>query len=90
MANGCRICKVCGKEYEYCKTAVRTGMFRWQDVACCPEHGSEYLARIMASRNETPNLPFEPETIKEEQSIDIILDIEDDDEDDEVSEDEDE
>lgn len=49
MAKGKRICKVCGKEYEYCKTE-RPGIYRWQDVACCPEHAAQYFRRIEASR----------------------------------------
>ena len=51
MATAMKKCKVCGCEYEYCHTARRVaGVFRWQDVACSPEHGSIYLARIEASR----------------------------------------
>lgn len=51
MATATRKCKVCGKEYEYCHTVRRVaGVFRWQDVACCIEHGSTYLAQIEASR----------------------------------------
>ena len=51
MAKGIRVCKVCGNKYEYCHTARLNGeMFRWQDVACCPEHGSIYFAKIIASR----------------------------------------
>lgn len=51
MATATKKCKVCGIEYEYCHTIRRTpGVFRYQDVACCPEHGSIYLARITASR----------------------------------------
>lgn len=49
---GIRKCKVCGKEYEYCHT-FRPTTFRWQDVACCLEHGNEYFAQIAASRGET-------------------------------------
>ena len=52
MANGLRVCKVCGKEYEGCHTQ-RPNMnneFRWQEVACCPEHGAEYLRQVMISR----------------------------------------
>lgn len=53
MAKGIKICKVCGAEYEYCRTKYRdTNMFRWQDVACCAEHGSEYFAAILTSRSE--------------------------------------
>ena len=60
MAIGIKVCKVCGKEYEQCHT-LRPNLnneFRWQDVACCPEHGAEYLRRIMISRGQ---LPAEPE-----------------------------
>jgi hypothetical protein len=50
MEKGTRICKVCGKEYPYCKTERKDNAFRYQDVACCPEHGAEYLDAIMKSR----------------------------------------
>lgn len=55
MANGTRVCKVCGAEYEYCRTKYRdTSIFRYQDVACCAEHGSEYFAAVLASRSSQP------------------------------------
>lgn len=51
MSTATRTCKVCGEQYEYCHTnRTVAGIFRWQDVACCPEHGSVYLARILESR----------------------------------------
>lgn len=47
-------CRICGKEYEACRSANRvSGVFHWQSVACCVEHGAEYLALIRASRAET-------------------------------------
>lgn len=47
-------CRICGKEYEACRSAKRVaGVFHWQSVACCAEHGAEYLAQIRASRAET-------------------------------------
>ena len=52
MALGIKVCKVCGREYEACHT-LRPNInseFRWQDVACSPEHGAEYLRMILASR----------------------------------------
>lgn len=52
MARGKRICKVCGKEYEYCKTWLNDNKFRWQDVACSIECGTKYFADIEASRNK--------------------------------------
>lgn len=54
MPKGTKICKVCGVEYPYCKTENRGNRFRYQDVACCPEHGSIYFAKILESRKETP------------------------------------
>ena len=49
MEKGIRICKVCGKEYEYCHTLL-PGVFRWQDVGCCIEHAEEYFEQIRRSR----------------------------------------
>jgi len=55
MATATKICKECGKEYEYCHTARRVaGVFRWQDVACSPACGAAYLAKIRASRSVQP------------------------------------
>ena len=55
MATATKICRVCGKEYEACHTFKRiTGVFRWQEVACSPECGSIYLAKIEASRAISP------------------------------------
>ena len=56
MALGKKVCKVCGREYEACHT-LRPNLnseFRWQDVACCPEHGQEYLRKIMIARGQIP------------------------------------
>lgn len=51
MATVTKICRVCGKEYEACRSANRTsGVFRWQEVACSPECGAIYLQRINESR----------------------------------------
>lgn len=70
MPKGIRYCKICGSAYEYCRTAI-TGpeMFRWQDVACCPEHGAQYFERVMEARGQKPaEAPAqqEPEAAKAE------------------------
>lgn len=58
MATGKKVCKICGKEYECCQTNRRVeGVFRWQDVACCVEHGQEYLDQILKSRTEIAPAP---------------------------------
>lgn len=63
MAIGTKVCRVCGKEYEACHT-LRPNLnseFRWQDVACCAEHGAEYLRQIMISRGQLPDTPEQAE-----------------------------
>lgn len=51
MASAKRICRVCGKEYEACRSANRRpGVFYWQEVACSPECGQVYLRRIEEAR----------------------------------------
>ena len=88
MASATRICKVCGKEYPYCQTLRQVaGIFRWQDVACCPDHGSTYLSRVRAARGEIENEPVlhneSPESIVEEDEYDLLFEEDDYDEDDE-------
>lgn len=50
MPKAIKKCKVCGKDYEACRTFRSDGVFRWQDVACCREHGLQYLDKVLAER----------------------------------------
>lgn len=50
MPKAIKKCKVCGKEYEACRTFRTSDVFRWQDVACCREHGIEYLNKVLEAR----------------------------------------
>lgn len=51
MASEKKTCRVCGSEYEPCRTATRhPNVFHWQEVACSPECGAVYLQRIVESR----------------------------------------
>ena len=53
MATAVKRCRVCGKEYEACRSANRAaGVFRWQEVACSPECGSIYLQQIVDARKK--------------------------------------
>lgn len=45
-----KVCRVCGKEYPFCKTPNPNNDFRWQDVACSYECGAIYLDMILKSR----------------------------------------
>lgn len=52
MATAIKICRICGKAYEACRSANRSaGVFRWQEVACSPECGAAYMKKIQESRN---------------------------------------
>lgn len=52
MAAAVKTCRVCGKRYEACRTVSNlTGVFRWQEVACSPECGAEYLRRVTEARS---------------------------------------
>lgn len=50
-----RICRVCGKEYPYCKTYrdINSDKMIWQNVACSPECGKIYFDRILKSRSKS-------------------------------------
>lgn len=54
MADAKRICRVCGKAYTACRTMSTPGVFRWQEVACSPDCGEEYLRRVIAARTPQP------------------------------------
>lgn len=59
MEKTTRICKICGREYPFCYTVRHDNAFRWQDVACCPEHGTEYFKRVQIARGQL-NEPAQP------------------------------
>lgn len=55
MSSTFKKCRVCGKEYEACRSANRgDSVFRWREVACSPECGAIYLNQINESRNHAP------------------------------------
>lgn len=87
MATATKICKVCGKEYPYCHSLrLNAGVFRWQDVACSPEHASIYFARIEESRKTAKKL--ERESVEEQDQTEIEYDGFDDDDSDDDFDDE--
>lgn len=70
MAKALKVCRVCGKEYEACRTAATS--FRWQEVACSPECGQIYLKKIEESRRakEPAYVPAKREAKKFKASFD--------------------
>lgn len=52
-----KACRVCGKQYKACRTANKLdGVFHWQEVACSPECGAEYLRKVTEARNPAPTV----------------------------------
>lgn len=77
MAKFKKICKVCGKEYTACLTekAPNTGD-RWQDVACCIEHASEYFSKVYAARNgSVVETVAEIATAENEPATDVPVEV---------------
>lgn len=60
-----KTCKVCGKEYEACRTP-NPGVWRWRDVACCYEHGLQYLHDVQVARGEIVEEKVEPIAVEPE------------------------
>ena len=46
-----RFCLVCGAVYDYCTCRRENKLFRYQDVACCPEHAVIYFERQAQEQN---------------------------------------
>lgn len=77
MPSGTRKCKICGCEYPYCKT-ITHNRFRYQDVACSPEHAAEYFRRIELSRmTDTPAVDYSAGLIEDEDDELFEEDFED-------------
>lgn len=74
---GIRYCKICGEPYEYCKTEVPAGTNRWQDVACCVEHATEYFKQIAISRGEAVVTESKPTVANVDNESDEFAEIED-------------
>lgn len=70
MAGANLICRVCGKEYSACLSAKMSVGYNWKEVACCPEHGAEYLRLVLKSRGLLDNNEDENDS---EQSNDNVL-----------------
>lgn len=86
MATMVKKCKICGEEYKCCNSHKNiAGVFRWQDVACCVEHGLEYLSAIEKSRSKTPQKQ-DVESNDDYDTLDLCEDEDDfyDDEDEEI------
>lgn len=55
MKDTIKQCRVCGKDYEPCRTAKYVdGVFHWREVSCSPECGAIYLQRVIESRTPIP------------------------------------
>ena len=70
-------CRICGKEYDACSSSKKhSGVFRWQEVACSPECGSEYLKRVLQSRGQLADAPTAKKSRKKEAQNACVPDAE--------------
>ncbi len=62
-------CKVCGKQYHYCKDCEKLGS--WRAVACSPECWIKWVEMIDArdKKAETPVEPIAHENAEELESV---------------------
>lgn len=50
-----KVCRVCGKTYESCRTIkTGSGIFNWREMCCSPECGQAYFQRVEEARNPVP------------------------------------
>lgn len=84
MANH-KICKVCGKEYEPCRSIRPTdSVFNWRVVACSPQCGQEYFRRVAEARGQTSEPAvtanqfqvIEPVAVQSDEAFDEDAEIE--------------
>lgn len=55
MPKQTKICRVCGKTYESCRSIkTGSGVFNWREMCCSPECGQIYFQRVEDSRNPAP------------------------------------
>lgn len=55
MPKQTKVCRVCGKTYESCRSIkTGSGVFNWREMCCSPECGKIYFQRVQESRNPTP------------------------------------
>ncbi len=55
MPKQTKVCRVCGKTYESCRS-IKTGssVFNWREMCCSPECGQIYFQRVEEARNPAP------------------------------------
>lgn len=55
MPKQTKVCRVCGKTYESCRS-IKTGssVFNWREMCCSPECGQIYFRRVEEARNPAP------------------------------------
>lgn len=55
MPRQTKVCRVCGKTYESCRSIkTGSGVFNWREMCCSPECGKIYFQRVEEGRNPAP------------------------------------
>lgn len=57
MPKRAKVCRVCGKTYESCRSIkTGSGIFNWREMCCSPECGQIYFQRVEEARNPAPKM----------------------------------
>lgn len=65
-----KVCRVCGKTYESCKS-VKTGSsaFNWREMCCSPECGQIYFQRVQEARHQAAPAPAQENGVQRVTSV---------------------
>lgn len=74
MPKRTKVCRVCGKTYESCRSIKPgSGVFNWREMCCSPECGQIYFQRVEEARTSSSETNMEKpcwyDTVTSEESI---------------------
>ncbi len=78
MPKQTKVCRVCGKTYESCRS-IKTGsnVFNWREMCCSPECGRIYFQRVDETRHGPRKSKAKKHTRAEKAEIEIVKPSED-------------
>jgi hypothetical protein len=73
MALAKKKCRVCGKQYEACRSSKRkANVFVWREVACSYECGGIYLEQVIASRTVANDIKDFVPAVADEPAVEKV------------------
>lgn len=70
MPKQTKVCRVCGKTYESCRSIKNgSGVFNWREMCCSPECGRTYFQRVQDARNPSPKTRDKKVHVRREAAV---------------------